>query len=34
VLLHVLAHVQLDKRILVTEKELGERLGKLGLAHA
>ncbi len=34
VLLHVLAHVELDERALVTEEELGERLGGLGLPHA
>ena len=34
VLLHVLAHVELDQRGLVTEEQLGKRLGKLGLAHA
>src|ERR1019366_8049278 len=33
VLLHVLAHVELDQRGLVTEEQLGESLGKLGLAH-
>ena len=32
VLLGVLAHVQGDEGILVTEEELGERLGELGLA--
>ena len=32
VLLHVLRHVELDHRALVTEQELGERLGGLGLA--
>ena len=32
-LLHVLAHVELDQRGLVTEEQLGESLGKLGLAH-
>ena len=31
VLLHVLRHVELDHRGLVTEQELGERLGGLGL---
>src|SRR4051794_16239630 len=31
VLLHVLAHVELDQRGLVTEEELGERLGGLRL---
>src|SRR6202162_5232690 len=34
VLLHVLAHVELDQRALVTEEELGERLGRLGLPDA
>src|ERR1035441_551956 len=33
VLLHVLAHVELDQRVLVTEQEVGERLGQLRLAH-
>ena len=32
VLLHVLAHVQPDQRILVAEQELGQGLGQLGLA--
>ena len=32
VLLHVLAHVELDERALVAEEQLGERLGELGLA--
>ena len=32
VLLHVLRHVELDQRLFVTEQELGERLGQLGLA--
>src|SRR3954453_22989023 len=31
VLLAVLAHVELDQRILVAEQELGQRLGKPGL---
>ncbi len=31
VLLHVLGHVELDERVLVTEEELGERLGQLRL---
>ena len=30
-LLHVLAHVELDQRVLVVEEELGQRLGQLGL---
>ena len=34
VLLHVLAHVELDQGVLVVEEELGQRLGQLGLAHA
>jgi hypothetical protein len=34
VLLHVLGHVERDQRLLVTEQELGERLGELGLADA
>ena len=34
VLLHVLAHVERDQRVLVAEQELGERLGELGLADA
>ena len=33
-LLHELGHVEGDERVLATEEELGERLGKLGLAHA
>ena len=33
-LLHVLAHVELDQRVLVTEQELGERPGQLRLADA
>ena len=33
-LLHVLAHVEGDERILGTKEELRERLGELGLAHA
>ena len=32
-LLHVLGHVEGQKRILGVEQELGQRLGKLGLAH-
>src|SRR6202042_950410 len=31
VLLHVLGHVELDQRVFVTEQELRERLGQLGL---
>jgi hypothetical protein len=34
VLLHVLAHVELDERPLVPEEELRERLGELGLPDA
>src|ERR1700727_2808423 len=34
VLLHVLAHVELDQRVLVAEQELGQRLGQLRLADA
>jgi len=34
VLLHVLAHVELDQRVLVVEEELGQGLGEFGLAHA
>src|SRR5204862_6373025 len=34
VLLHVLAHVELDEMGLVAEEELGERLGQLGLPDA
>ena len=34
VLLHVLGHVEGQKRVLGVEQELGQRLGKLGLAHA
>src|SRR5258707_10546625 len=34
VALHELAHVDLDERVLAAEHELGERLGKLGLADA
>ncbi len=34
VLLHVLAHVELDERILVAEQELGQRLGQFRLADA
>src|SRR5690606_7162045 len=34
VLLGELAHVELDERVLVTEEELGERLGQLGLPDA
>ena len=34
VLLHVLAHVELDQGALVAEEELGERLGELGLPDA
>ena len=34
VLLHVLGHIEAQKRVLGVEQELGERLGKLGLAHA
>ena len=33
-LLHVLAHVDADHRVLVVEQELGERPGELGLADA
>ena len=33
-LLHVLAHVELDQRALVAEQELGERLGGFGLPYA
>ena len=33
-LLHVLGHVERDQRRVVTEEELGERLGELGLADA
>ena len=33
VLLHVLAHVDLDQRVLVPEHELGKRLGQQRLAH-
>ena len=33
-LLHVLAHVDADHRVLVVEQELGERPGQLGLADA
>ncbi len=33
-LLHVLAHVDARKRLLVVEEKVGERLGKLGLPHA
>ena len=32
VLLGVLAHIQLDQRVLVAEQELSQRLGQLGLA--
>ena len=34
VLLRELGHIELDKGILVTEEELGEGLGQLGLTHA
>ena len=34
VLLHVLAHVDLDQGVLVAEHELGQGLGQQGLAHA
>ena len=33
-LLHVLAHVELDQRVLVIEEELRQRLGQLGLPNA
>ena len=33
-LLHVLAHVKGDERVLGPKEELGERLRELGLAHA
>ena len=33
-LLHVLAHVDADHRVLVVEQELGQRPGQLGLADA
>ena len=33
-LLHVLAHVEADHRLLVVEQELGQGLGGLRLAHA
>ncbi len=33
-LLHVLAHVELDERVLVVEEELRQSLGQLGLPHA
>ncbi len=34
VLLHELAHVDADHRLVVVEQELGDRLGELGLADA
>ena len=34
VLLHVLGHIEAQQRVLGVEQKLGERLGKLGLAHA
>ena len=33
VLLHVLAHVDLNERVLVTEHEFGQRLGEQRFAH-
>ena len=33
-LLHVLAHIELDQCLIVAEQELGEGLGQFGLTHA